>query len=587
MHNNLHNELEEWLRTWVEQRYYIRVNEQARFEMLISNADFWEEPGAHVGLFSDHGVVHVRDVARQIEQVLEIIHGLLIAARPLERFHSFMKPYGIVLAFLHDIGMADFSTFGRAMHPEFAAQAVFSPELEEFVSAIWEQDYGGLASFLQSLARGGALEQPPEIVLRELLALSMGHSKSKVPIAILNDPAALLLTAQQSVGTDLPQLYVAQQQRTSKTAPLNITAFPGRQRDILTRYYTDYERDSFSWLVSPHPEMRALTDDVVDTLRALRAADALRQRGTVQKTSGGYEVFISQQTGGAIYALRLGSDRLYLLETSNEMSAGEANVAGTEIDRAGNLRISFHRGSFGSEAAFTRAAKSTAIIVKDIRADVIESFQRKPGAVLPAGMKPAEAIETWLESTDDNPSFVEVVRTTLESLEPVSSLHVSIAPSLQVTAERERNRYLAATDVDWDEDERRTLLERMAQSGCNVAAVNVRQAFRHVRIAHLEAGEILVEAGEPAAMVYVPLGGGLKVRPLGGYASFSVQAWMPLGNTGVIRGALRNGTIFAEHPVSTLMIPKAVYLRHWHATFNATGLQKHLGLLRADVEVPR
>lgn len=155
---------------------------------------------------------------------------------------------------------------------------------------------------------------------------------------------------------------------------------------------------------------------------------------------------------------------------------------------------------------------------------MIESFQRKPGAVLPPGVKPAEAIETWLESTDDNPGFVEVVRTTLESIEPVGSLHLSIAPSLQVTAERERNRYLAATDVDWDEDERRTLLERMAQSGCNIAAVNVGQTFRHVRVAHLEAGEVLVEAGEPAAMVCVPLGGGLKVKPLGGYTSFSVRA---------------------------------------------------------------
>src|SRR5215213_2326897 len=115
---------------------------------------------------------------------------------------------------------------------------------------------------------------------------------------------------------------------------------------------------------------------VIDTLRALRAADALRQRGTVQKSCGGYEVFISQQTGGAVYALRLGSDQMYLFEIYDRMSAGEANIASSELGRAGNLRISFHRGAFASDAALMQAVASTAFAVQDIQADVIESFHR-------------------------------------------------------------------------------------------------------------------------------------------------------------------------------------------------------------------
>ena len=39
-----------------------------------------------------------------------------------------------------------------------------------------------------------------------------------------------------------------------------------------------------------------LADDVVDALRALRAADVLRQRGTALRTSGGYEVFFDART---------------------------------------------------------------------------------------------------------------------------------------------------------------------------------------------------------------------------------------------------------------------------------------------------
>src|SRR4029079_12222729 len=126
MREPFHAYLPEQFCGWVEQRYYAQINAQARFEVLIDDPHFWEAPRAHVGLFSDHGVVHVRDVARQIISLLDDIHGTLIPTRPAERFDPFMKGYGVALAYLHDIGMVDFSAFGRAMHPEYAAQAVFS-----------------------------------------------------------------------------------------------------------------------------------------------------------------------------------------------------------------------------------------------------------------------------------------------------------------------------------------------------------------------------------------------------------------------------------------------------------------------------
>lgn len=570
--------LPEALCSWIEQRYYAQVNAQARFELLIDDPRFWEAPRAHVGLYSDHGVVHVRDVARQIVVLLDDIHGLLIPARPPERFDPFMKGYGVALAYLHDIGMVDFSAFGRSMHPEYAAQAIFSPAFDAWIETLIAENAGGMAGRLAALARGGALAQPPEIVLREMLALSMAHSKSKVPIAVLNDRATLRAVAQRSVGTDLPTLYARQQQAKGnrESAPAPSTA----QRELLRRLYRDFERDSFGWLVAGGATIGELVDDVTDTLRALRAADALRQRGTVQKSSGGYEVFISQQTGGAVYALRLGSEQMYLFEIHDRMSAGEANIASTELDRAGNLRISFHRGAFASEEAQMHAVAGTAFAVQDIQADVIESFQRASHLAeqtsAPA-LKASAAIETWLESTDDNHSFVDLVCAALRERNPASSAKVLTVPSLQSLPDLERNRYLAATDIQWSEAERRALLARMAASGYKIDAIDIDQAFRHVRQVTLQSGETLIEADEPAGTVYVPLGDGLKILPLGGYDSFSVQAWMPLGSTGVIRGALRNAKVVAEQVVGALMIPKDVYLRHWYATYTIEELRQRLG----------
>jgi hypothetical protein len=83
----------------------------------------------------------------------------------------------------------------------------------------------------------------------------------------------------------------------------------------------------------------------------------------------------------------------------------------------------------------------------------------------------------------------------------------------------------------------------------------------------------LIEAGTPPAFVYVPLGDGLKVIPLGGYQSFSVAAWMPLGYTGIIRGDIRNADVIAEKDVSLLMIPKEAYLQHWYAPYSPEELK--------------
>lgn len=572
MHEPFHEYLPARLCTWIEQHYYAQVNARARFELLIDDPAFWDAPRAHVGLFSDHGVVHVRDVARQIASLIDDIHGLLIPKRSPERLDPFMKGYGVTLAYLHDIGMIDFSAIGRAMHPEYAAQAVFSPAFEEWVESIIAENIGGMIARLRSMAESGALTQPPEIVLREMLSLSLGHSKSKVPITILNDRTRLRAAAQESIATDLPMLYARQQQAKGHTisAPAP-TAF---QRELLSRSYADFERDSFSWLVAADPESERLADDVIDTLRALRAADALRKRGTVQKSSGGYEVFISQQTGAAVYAFRLGSDQMYLLEIHDRMSAGEANIASTELDRAGNLRISFHRGAFASETARMHAVAGAAVAVQDIQADVIASFDRsnQPTDSLTTNV----TIQTCLESTDDSHSFVDLVSVALRELNPAATAPILIVPSLHNVPEAERARYLAVPDLTWSEQERRNLLERMARSGAKVDSIDPEQAFRHVRCTILAAGETLLEAGQPAGMVYLPLGEGLRIVPLGGYDSFSVQAWMPLGSTGVIRGALRNANVIAEQTVSALMIPKDVYLRHWHTTYTIAELRQRL-----------
>ena len=110
------------------------------------------------------------------------------------------------MAYIHDIGMIDFSAFGRAMHPEFAAQSLFSAEMDDIVAIIWGENCANLAWRLVQLAAEGVLIQPPQTVLRELLALAVGHSKAKVPVELLNDRPALRRRLVEILATDLHTL---------------------------------------------------------------------------------------------------------------------------------------------------------------------------------------------------------------------------------------------------------------------------------------------------------------------------------------------------------------------------------------------
>ena len=593
-------DLDRWLspqtREAIEQRYYAEINRRARLETLIHDPSFLAALHAgepHVGLFSDHGVVHARDVARQIVTVLERAHGLLIPQRPAWRFAS-MQGYGVLLAYLHDIGMIDFSAFGRAMHPEYAAQAVLSAEMDDLIAALWHENSGNLAWRLTQLAQAGALASEPRTVLRELLAMTIGHSKSKVPIDLLNDRPALRRRLQVVAGTDLrvlhhqqraerarQKLYAARQGGNEVEAERWRAALAESEREELAARATPERRrgqlgndalgddalgvNAFAWLVSAHPDVRALADDAIDTVRALRAADSLRQRGLVLKTSGSYEMFISRVSGRAVYSLQANDGRLYLLEVPNILSAGEAILAGSELDSNGDLRIAFHRGAFDTPAATDYAVVATAGIVADIIQDAVISFQRAPDEPS-AELKPAAAMRILLEETDDSAGFVARVRQRLIADEPSLSERVRLAPSLREVSERERALYLAGTPIAWDRPTRQQFLDRLTLSGQSCEGIDVERAFDDVRLVRLRPGEVVIDAGAPAAFVYIPLGEGLRIIPLGGYDTIAARAWSPLGTTGVIRGAARNATVIADVTLEMVMIPKGVYMREWYRT---------------------
>lgn len=590
--------LPEAFTSYIEQNFYGKVTEQSTLEAIINDDSFLENPLKHVALFSDHGIVHGKDIASKIEQVLQHIHGVLIPERSPTQM-EFMLGYGVMLAYLHDIGMRDFSAFGRAMHPEFAAQLIYTQEFEPLVERLWQENAGNVPWRLTNLSLSGVLSQDPQLVLREMLSLSIGHSKSKIAIATLNDPHLLKAMMQECLSAELHYLHHRQQvaKAEAKLAQVNDQNIDAELIEILTqhlekakhalteftqsnplrttnpdidRYYQGFAQTSFQWLVSPHPELQALVQDVIDTIRALRCADALRQRGHAFRTSAGYEVLVNQHTANAVYALQTSdSSKLFLLEGKDAISSGEANMTSCELDQDRNLRVSFDRGSFSTPEATQWAVYCAALVINDIQADVIGSFARSNNVDETGVVSKAwEDMQILVEGVDDNPTFASAVCQELGRMNSAIAHRCRPVASLQKADLAEVARYLAGTTPVWNPDEQNRLLAEMAKTGQKLDQLNLEHGFRDVKCITIKAGEVLMENRSPASFVYIPMSQGLKIFPEGGYAATPAQPWMRLGDTAAIKGSVRNARVVAERDTSLLMIPKQVYLQYWYNPYS-------------------
>ena len=561
------------IRTDLEERLWRPIEAQATLEALFDDPAFIADPGHHPAIFADHGVVHVRDVAAGLVRLLDNIDGVLLPARSPGR-RRFMETFGVALAYLHDIGMIDMSADGRRSHAVYAAQATFGTDIDLLVEHLLGP--GIVRDRLDSIAESSPFATSPELVLREMLSTTVAHSKSTVPGPILEDREALRRLLQRAAFTPMDVLR-ANRGRPSASGETAV-AF-----EVNTDRYDDPTR-SFEWIAAssgPHAE---LADDVIDAVRALRAADVLRQRGTVLRTSGGFELCMDSRTAQAVCTLRPGTgDAVYVITYDDDRGAGEANIRVAFVTPQGHLRIAFHRGSFTNETAARRAARSVAGVVEDIVADVIPSFGGSSfGDGLVEPTRSVDDIEIQLERPDDHPEFADAVATLVAEDDPSLARRLVVVADVEGAAPDERWRYHHGDPVDPDGHDANDVLRGMGACGVDTDGLDRRAAFSEVRRATIRPGEVLVARGSPPAFVYVPTASGLVVRPDGGYAPRPLHPWIPVGTTGVIRRAERNAAIEAEHEVDVIMIPGELYARAWLHPLRPEELAERLRALVAS-----
>ena len=570
----------------MEINYYEKINALAKIEEALKAPIFLTHPLKHLSFSNDHGVIHVRDIALRMLVLLEQLNGVHFSKRANSQL-EFMKGYGAMLAYVHDIGIANETYEQEYLHGPAAAQSIFQEHFDQLLSLLWEENSGNVVWRLTKLTFKKALPQHSKNILREILALCGLHAKENCSVELLNQPAELRQVLQKMIAWPLryqvlqhdflqleKQCHTAQlsgaaqkslldEQKQTAEKLLNDYGQPG-VNNFLQLYYQDFWQNSFQWLISENPEVISLTQDLLDTVRVFRAANASRQRGTKLRATGDHQIFLDHHSASAIFAVQA-EQKLFLLESKNTLLAGEVNLSSTEFTQAGDLRISFYRGQFSDEQATKQAVFNAAFAINEVQIDMIGSFVHAPG---PDYLKQFDPAYILLENCDDNPDFSSQVQEQLILLNPTLKDIVRIVPSLQNSPEAERNRYLSAKELDWDLKTQNEILDKIADSGHKISNMKVQEAFNHVKCADISAGEVLMQAETYASFVYIPLSVGLMGYPLGGYAPFHVSAYIPLGNVGVIRGDIRNATIIAEEKLRVLMVPKEVYLAHWHNTYS-------------------
>ena len=559
------------VRRLIEQRFWEPVEASATIEVLRHDECFLSNPTAHPSMFADHGVVHVRDIAASFIGLATTVNGRLLAARPSDR-QTFLLAYGLLITYLHDTGMFDQTSEGRRVHAVFGAQLAFSTAMDDVIDLLVGGS-GPVIDRLQKVDADAPFLVPIDMVLREVMSLTVAHSKSTVPPAVLDDRAAFRRLMMRSVFTDLGAHKASGRTPDAGEGPIELSVNIDRYDDPMT--------EAFVWLVSGAVEHERLVDDVIDAVRVLRAADALRQRGTSLRTAAGYEMFIAAATGSAVYALRnAANSQLVLMRSDDEKSSGEANVRVAAVTENGHLRIAFHRGGFTDAGASERAAYATAVVVGDIQADVLPTFSAaRHAADLPHPINRATDMLVQLERPADRPAFADEVAAHLLAMHPDLEGRVAVVADVEGAAPIERERYHRALSVASGSARADEIIEGLGAHGLRVGAVDAVAAFEDVRIVQLDAGEVLAAAGSPSAFVYAATGPGLVVRPLGGYATQPVGAWMLVGVTGVIRRAGRNSDVVAEQAVDVVLIPGELYTREWFRPYEPHEIA---GLLRVE-----
>jgi hypothetical protein len=534
------------LRALIEDRYWYPVERDTVLETMVLDPLFRSQPDIHLGLYSDHGIQHVRDVAKRVPHV----GALLSPSAP-----TFVPGCAVLLTYLHDVGMG--APIPRKVHAQFAAQLPFTDEFSDVLDQIESQDSGGIASRVEAAAHEAPFEGATRReIIAEVLAFALCHSKTCIPASVLRSPDELCAALRHACCTPLDEQFEKIVGRTAASVGFGPCPAPTMRVG------------AFDWVIDEEPGHRRFLDEIVSAVRVVRIADALRQRGTTLRTSAGYEIVVDHLSGDAVVLLRNQvRTKMFLLSFESPLSVGEANIRTADLLDTLTVAFEFHRGSFADEQVQRSVAHCCAIAIDDIQEDVLGTIDN-------------DASRIALHAPPDDPSFADLVRTFLLQRATSPNAHQGthslvdridvIAPSRTPTHPGQSNIAPIPAGDAISKADYEDVIAAVIMSGTNpvIAEADPNELFAFARRRRLNAGDVVISPGDTPDFVVFAMQDGLLVEPLGGYTPEMVAPWTAVGVTGVLRGHERNAVVRAVQPVDIVVMNADHYLSHWYRPYS-------------------
>jgi hypothetical protein len=256
---------------------------------------------------------------------------------------------------------------------------------------------------------------------------------------------------------------------------------------------------------------------------------------------------------------------MLLFYGDSALIAGRNNIDSVDILPQDTLLISFKYGLFLDDNANIRAALNIALAIDEFFAEYLLHPALNSDEL---GMEcPLLSVKLIIEMSTENPQFSENVFEQLCYLNPAYEKKIRLIPSIKDAPQFEKTRYLASYDKNLTPEFKQSIIQHLLLGGEKPAPKLTERAFENIKLIKLKAGERLIQQGDKALFIYIPLSAGLE-----GYSKnqthFFPKAWTPLGHVGVIQELPRTATIIAQKEVECLMIPSAVYLAYWHIEYH-------------------
>lgn len=513
--------------------------------------------GADPFWWFDHGPNHGRNVVENASALIKTAQERgIIEPRSGARAGT-MDLMTRVNAGMHDIWMQDLTQTGRPLHPARAAREAFSHALETPANDILAMKVDGNRTLADALVQeyGIAPADVPR-VMREMMSMSYGHSKSAVPLEVLDSPSRMRQAMKDVVRAQEAGMETPYESHYEKGA---------------------YDRVAYDWLET-NPKLSA---DMIDAVRILRPADAMRWRGpNDSRSSNGSGIGVAVIDGKVTTFMRMADDatgKTYMVRFQSPISMGEANTRYTAVNERGELTLGLDKGDFGSPANNRVMAEGSAHVILDVAQDWVGSFrgvQGKPIVVeLPVERSPEfkkmvqdglhEALAELKKKGKDT-RLAEMVVHDVVFVEPVPGMTKAAAPRAPPA---ELARYENGQSFDPVGRGGPDFLRQINENGVNVGHLDPARAFEGARVVTLAPGEQLIAKGSGGEFVYVLMDGGLKAVLGQGYAGHPLPAGVPVGEMAVISGNARSADVVATQASRVMAIPKATYMAEWTKAF--------------------